>query len=138
MPEKVTIFSESAPAPIGPYAQGVKYDKMIYVSGQIPADPATGKLVGRTAAEQTDRVLKNIMAVLQSTGAQMSNIVKTTMFLVDLNDFKEVNEVYKNYFEFMPPARSTVQVSALPLGARVEIEAIAFLNPVEIKGGMML
>ena len=138
MPEKVSLFSERAPAPIGPYAQGMKYDKMIYVSGQIPADPATGKLVGQTAAEQTDRVLKNIMAVLQSTGAQMSNIVKTTIYLIDLKDFKEVNEVYKNYFEFAPPARSTVQVAGLPLGARVEIEAIAFLSPVEVKGGMML
>ena len=126
---KKIISTDRAPAAIGPYSQAVKVDSrsMLYASGQIPLDPGTMEIVGETAAEQCRQVMKNLGQVLQAAGADFSDIVKTTIFLADMNDFGAVNEVYATYFESDPPARATVQVSRLPRDVRVEIEAVAVL-----------
>src|SRR5712692_5178271 len=113
---KKIISTSDAPAAVGPYSQAVRVGSTIYCAGQIPLDPKTG---------QIRRVLDNITAVLKAEGLTFENIAKTTIFLVDLADFQTVNEIYGSYFKQAPPARSTVQVAALPKGARVEIEAIA-------------
>jgi len=123
------IQSRRAPAPIGPYSQAIRAGDLLFVSGQIPLSADGGSVVGATAPEQTEQILSNLSAVLEAAGASASDVVKTTIFLVDLSDFAAVNEVYGNFFGHggPPPARSTVQVSALPRGVRVEIEAIAHL-----------
>ncbi|MBS2012094.1 MAG: RidA family protein [Deltaproteobacteria bacterium] len=121
------ISTKDAPAAIGPYSQAIKAGDMLFLSGQVPIDPATGELVGGDIATQTERVLDNLAAVLAAGGATFANVVKTTIFLVDLADFQAVNATYAKRFSGAPPARATVQVSALPKGARVEIEAIAKL-----------
>ncbi len=122
------IFSPSAPAPIGPYNQAVRIDGLVFCSGQIAIDPAAGKLIDGDVAAQTRQVMRNIEAVLAAAGATFANVVKTTIFLVDMADFTIVNPVYGEHFtNGIAPARSTVAVAALPLGARVEIEAIARL-----------
>jgi len=125
----IAIESERAPAPIGPYSQAIRAGEFLFVSGQIPLSADGGGLVGATASEQTEQILSNLSAILEAAGAVVSDVVKTTIFLVDLSDFASVNEVYGNFFAGggPPPARSTVQVSALPRGARVEIEAVAHL-----------
>ncbi|MGQ9486298.1 MAG: RidA family protein [Armatimonadota bacterium] len=125
--DKQVISTTDAPAAIGPYSQAIRAGNMLFVSGQIPLDPQTGEMVGTTAAEQARQVLSNLRAVLQAVGASLDNVVKTTIFLTDLGQFGEVNAVYTEFFPQNPPARSTVQVSALPRGAQVEIEAIAVL-----------
>jgi 2-iminobutanoate/2-iminopropanoate deaminase len=124
----IAIESERAPAPIGPYSQAIRAGEFLFVSGQIPLS-ADGGLVGATASEQSEQILSNLSAILEAAGATVSDVVKTTIFLVDLSDFASVNEVYGNFFAGggPPPARSTVQVSALPRGARVEIEVVAYL-----------
>jgi 2-iminobutanoate/2-iminopropanoate deaminase len=124
------VVSEHAPAPIGPYSQAIRSGNFLFLSGQIPLSPVTGEIVGTTAAEQAEQVLTNLRAVLQAGGATPKDVVKTTIFLVDLADFAAVNEAYGRTFgsEHAPPARSTVQVAALPRGVRVEIEAIAHLD----------
>jgi len=119
------VRSEKAPAPIGPYSQGIAAGDELFCSGQVALDPATGELVGADAAAQTDLALKNLGAVLQAGGMSHADVVKTTIFLVDMNDFAAVNEVYGRYFEGAKPARTTIAVAALPKGARVEIDAIA-------------
>lgn len=119
------VQTEEAPAPVGPYSQAVRAGDWLFVSGQIALDPVTGELVNENAAAQAARVLENIGAILRAAGMDYADVVKTTIFLTDLRDFAAVNEVYARYFPERPPARSTVQVSALPKGARVEIEAIA-------------
>ena len=119
------VRSEKAPAPIGPYSQGIAAGDELFCSGQVALDPATGELVGADAAAQTDLALKNLGAVLQAGGMSHADVVKTTIFLVDMNDFVAVNEVYGRYFEGAKPARTTIAVAALPKGARVEIDAIA-------------
>ncbi len=119
------VQTDEAPAPVGPYSQAVRAGDWLFLSGQVPLDPATGELVGEDAAAQAARVLENIGAILRAAGMDYADVVKTTIFLTDLRDFAAVNEVYARYFSERPPARSTVQVSALPKGARVEIEAIA-------------
>jgi 2-iminobutanoate/2-iminopropanoate deaminase len=122
------IFSPAAPAPIGPYNQAVRFDGMVYCSGQIAIDPAAGKLIDGDVAAQTRQVMRNIEAVLAAAGTTFANVVKTTIFLVDMADFAIVNPIYGEPFaKGIAPARSTVAVAALPLGARVEIEAIARL-----------
>ena len=122
------ISTDKAPAAIGPYAQANRIGDFVYTSGQIPLDPATGVLTGATVGEQTGRVLENLKAVLEAAGAGLDRVVKTTVFLTDMNDFAEMNEVYARYFTGeMLPSRSTVQVAALPKGALVEIEAIAVI-----------
>lgn len=119
------IRTDRAPAPIGPYSQAILAGNELFCSGQIAIDPSTGELVGADAAAQAEQVLKNLGAVLDAAQMSYGNVVKTTIFLVDMNDFAAVNTVYGNYFDAAKPARSTIAVAALPKGARVEIEAIA-------------
>ena len=122
---KKIISTSEAPAAIGPYSQAVRSGNFLFCSGQIPLDPKSGQIVSGDIATQTRRVLDNVGAVLKAEGLTFENIVKTTIFLTDLGDFQTVNEIYGSYFKQQPPARSTVQVSALPKGAKVEIEVIA-------------
>lgn len=122
---KKIISTSDAPAAVGPYSQAVRVGSTIYCAGQIPLDPKTGQIVSKDISDQTRRVLDNITAVLKTEGLTFENIVKTTIFLTDLADFQTVNEIYASYFSQAPPARSTVQVPALPKGARIEIEAVA-------------
>jgi 2-iminobutanoate/2-iminopropanoate deaminase len=125
-PPAERIFSASAPAPIGPYNQAVRSDGLVFCSGQIAIDPALGKLVDGDVAAQTQQVMRNIQAVLAAADATFADVVKTTIFLVDMADFSIVNAIYGERFaNGVAPARSTVAVAMLPLGARVEIEAIA-------------
>jgi 2-iminobutanoate/2-iminopropanoate deaminase len=122
---KKIISTSEAPAAIGPYSQAVRSGRFLFCSGQIPLDPKSGQIISGDIAAQTRRVLDNIAAVLRGEGLTFDNVVKTTVFLTDLGDFQTVNEIYGSYFKNQPPARSTVQVSALPKGAKVEIEVIA-------------
>lgn len=119
------VLTQHAPAPIGPYSQAIQSGSDLYCSGQIPLDPATGQLVEGDITAQTERVLENLGAVLCAAGYHYVDVIKTTIFLVDMSDFPAVNAVYERYFEANKPARSTVAVAALPRGARVEIDAIA-------------
>jgi 2-iminobutanoate/2-iminopropanoate deaminase len=121
------IATQAAPAAVGPYSQAIKTESLIFASGQIGLDPATGKLQEGLEA-QTRQVLANLAAVLGASGASMADVVKTTIFLVDISQFAHVNAIYSTAFPAPPPARSTVQVAALPLGALVEIEAIALVK----------
>jgi len=122
---KKIVSTNEAPAAIGPYSQAVRSGRFLFCSGQIPLDPKSGQIVSGDITAQTRRVLDNIAAVLRAEGLSFENVVKTTIFLTDLNDFQTVNETYGSYFKQDPPARSTVQVSALPKDANVEIEIIA-------------
>ncbi|MDI6895613.1 MAG: RidA family protein [Bacillota bacterium] len=122
---KVSVQCSQAPAAIGPYSQAIRAGSFVFLSGQLPLDPATGQVVGTTAAEQAQQALRNLSAILLSQGMSMDNVVKTTVFLQDLGDFAAVNEVYAGFVGSVPPARSAVAVKALPKGALVEIEAIA-------------
>ncbi len=124
MPKK-HIETQEAPKPIGPYSQAVISGGLLFCSGQIALDPATGELVKGDVAAQTERVLQNLLAVLKGAKMGPENVVKTTVFLADMADFPRMNEVYGRYFGKEPPARSTVQAAALPKGARVEIDVIA-------------
>jgi 2-iminobutanoate/2-iminopropanoate deaminase len=119
------IFTAAAPAPIGPYNQAVRVGDFVFCSGQIPLDPATGEVVAGDVGGQTRQVMKNIEAVLEAASATFANVVKTTIFLVDMGDFAAVNAVYGEYFTDIAPARSTVAVAGLPRGVRVEIEVVA-------------
>jgi len=122
---KQIISTDKAPAAVGPYSQAVVSQSLVFCSGQVPLDPTTGKLVEGDIKVQTARVCENLAAVLAAQGLSLDNVVKTTVFLADIRDFPDVNAVYKEYFKAPCPARSCVQVAALPLGARLEIEAIA-------------
>ena len=119
------VSTPAAPAAIGPYSQAVCWDHLVFLSGQIPLDPATGQVVGGGIEAQTRRVLENLKAVLAAAGLDLGAVVRTTLFLVDLEDFALVNQVYAEYFPVNPPARSTVQVARLPRDVRIEIDAIA-------------
>ena len=128
MPTKERITSTSAPAAIGPYAQAVRVGEIVYTSGQVALDPASGDLIAGGVTEQTERVCENLRAVLNEAHLNLAHVIKTTVFLKDMADFAAMNEVYARYFapgEEVPPARSTVQVAALPKNALVEIECIA-------------
>lgn len=125
---KETISTEKAPGAIGPYSQAVKTGNMVFCSGQIPIDPATGNFVSDDVAEQTRQVLTNLSAVLEAAGTNLNNVVKTTVFLADMNDFTQMNEIYAEFFSENKPARATVQAARLPRDARVEIECIAVVN----------
>lgn len=125
---KHIVQSQAAPAAIGPYSQAVKAGDFLFCSGQIALDPATGQVIAGDVVDQTEQVIRNLRAVLEAAGATMESVVKTTIFLTDLGDFGRVNDIYGKYFVSAPPARSTVQVAALPKGVRVEIEAIAYLG----------
>ena len=122
---KKIISTADAPAAIGPYSQAVRVGSTVYCAGQIPLDPKTGQILSPDITEQTKRVMLNITAVLQAAGLSFDHVVKTTIFLTDFADFQTVNEIYGSYFKNNPPARSTVQVAALPKNARLEIEVIA-------------
>jgi len=122
---KQIIATEHAPKAIGPYSQAVDFGGLVFLSGQIPLDPATGNLVTGGATEQTRQVMENLGAVLRAAGAGFSNVLRSTIYLTNLEDFSKVNEVYGSYFPIEPPARATVQVAALPRGASVEIDMIA-------------
>lgn len=121
------VSTQNAPAAIGPYSQAVKIGNLVYTSGQIPLDPASGDLVQGGIVEQTHQVLKNLRAVVEASGSNLSAVVKTTIFLKDMADFATVNEIYGEYFKSPYPARSCVQVAKLPRDVSVEIEAIAKL-----------
>ena len=124
---KTIISTENAPKAIGPYSQAVAWDGLVYLSGQIPLDPATGQLVEGGIVEQTERVLQNMKAVLEAAGSDLDHVLKTTVFLKDMAEFAHMNEIYGHYFPANPPARATVEVARLPRDVRVEIEASAIL-----------
>ncbi len=127
---KEIISTGEAPRAIGPYSQAVRVGNLVFASGQIPIDPATGNFVAGGVAEQTEQVMKNLSAVFDAAGVGLHQIVKTTVFLADMEDFAAMNEVYGRFFSKNPPARATVQAARLPRDARVEIEAIAVSEPV--------
>jgi 2-iminobutanoate/2-iminopropanoate deaminase len=123
---KKVISTKNAPAAIGPYSQGIMVGNMLFISGQIPVDPASGQIVSGDIREQTRQVMKNVSAILNEAGMTLENVVKTTIFLKDMNKFSDVNEVYKSFFnEGDYPARSTIEVARLPKDVLIEIEAIA-------------
>jgi len=122
------VQTKNAPAAIGPYSQAIKANGFVYVSGQIPIDPETGEFVSGGIAEQTDRVLRNVAAVLEASGSGLDRVVKTTVFLADMKEFAGMNEVYATFFPSVPPARATVAAAGLPRDARVEIEAVALVS----------
>ncbi len=121
------VSSDAAPKAIGPYSQAIKAGSLIFVSGQIPLDPATGAMVEGDIAAQTHRVFANLRAILEAAGASFDHVVRTTVYLADMNDFGIVNEIYGTYFSSPAPARATVQAARLPKDARVEIDLIASL-----------
>lgn len=122
---KQVIETKNAPAAIGPYSQAVTGAGLIFVSGQIPLDPETGEISGINIKEQTDRVMKNLDAVLTAGDSDLNKVLKTTIYLADMDDFPVVNDIYGGYFDSTPPARATVEVSRLPKGVLVEIDAVA-------------
>ena len=121
------VATAKAPKAIGPYSQAIQANGMVYLSGQIALDPATGQVVGGGITAETTRVLENVKAVLEACGSSLSHVVKTTVYLKDMGDFAKMNEVYAGYFPETPPARSTVEVARLPRDVRVEIDAIAIV-----------
>lgn len=125
---KATIATKNAPAAIGPYSQAITANGFLFTAGQIPLDPATGKLVEGDITAQTERVMENLAAVLAEAGSSFGQVVKTTCFLANLDDFAAFNAVYARYFSENPPARSTVQAARLPAGAQVEVECVALLS----------
>jgi 2-iminobutanoate/2-iminopropanoate deaminase len=122
---KQTIKTSNAPAAIGPYSQAVKANGLLFLSGQIALDPASGQVIAGDVRAQTERVLENLKAVLEAGGSSLAQVLKTTVFLADMADFAAMNEVYGRYFAADPPARSTVQAAGLPRGVKVEIDVIA-------------
>jgi 2-iminobutanoate/2-iminopropanoate deaminase len=125
---KQIIQTDRAPQAIGPYSQAVKARGLVYASGQIPIDPATGQFVAGGITEQTEQVLKNLAAVLEASGSGLDKVVKTTVFLADMEEFAAMNKVYAQFFSSEPPARATVQAAVLPRNAKVEIEVIALVE----------
>jgi 2-iminobutanoate/2-iminopropanoate deaminase len=122
---KTVIQTDQAPAPVGPYSQAIDVDGFLFCSGQIAINPKTNQVISGPIEEQTELVMENISAVLKKAGMSFQNVVKTTIYLIDMADFTKVNEVYGRYFKDQPPARSTIGVSALPKGVHVEIEILA-------------
>lgn len=126
--KRQAVHSDRAPKAIGPYSQAIKAGGFVFVSGQVPFDPETGQVVEGDIVAQTERVLKNVQAVLEAAGATMADVVRATVYLKDMNDFATVNEVYARFFPGEPPARVAVEVSRLPRDVRVEIDAIAYIG----------
>jgi 2-iminobutanoate/2-iminopropanoate deaminase len=126
--EKEIVRTDDAPAAVGPYSQAVKVGHFVFTAGQIAIDPAVGQIVAPDVADQTQQVMHNLQAVLRQAGSDLNKVVKTTVFLQSMDDFGAMNTVYGSFFGDQPPARSTVEVAKLPLGALVEIEAIALLS----------
>ncbi|MCI0399262.1 MAG: RidA family protein [Chloroflexi bacterium] len=125
--QKETIHTTNAPAVVAAYSQAIRVGEFIYTAGQIALDPASGNLISGDVAAQTERVIRNLQAVLEAAGSSLDHVVKTTVFLQDLAHFKTMNEVYGRFFTQKPPARTTIQAAALPLGALVEIETVAIV-----------
>jgi 2-iminobutanoate/2-iminopropanoate deaminase len=123
--ERTVVHTENAPKAVGPYSQGIRSGGLLFSSGQIPIDPRSGALIVGSIEEQTRRVMENLRAVLEAAGTNFDGVLRTTIYLTNLSDFAKVNSVYASYFPSAPPARSTVQVAALPLGASIEIDLIA-------------
>ena len=123
--EKKIIHTDNAPAPIGPYSQAVQFGNTLFISGQVPIDPATGNVVQGDIKTEATQVMKNLEAILTAAGMDFTHVIKTSIFLMDMGQFAQVNEVYGSYFNDMPPARETVQVSGLPKGVNVEISMVA-------------
>jgi len=126
--KKEIISTDMAPKAIGPYSQAVKVGNFLFISGQIPIDPKTGELIEGNIKEQTKRVLENLKGIIESLGGSLENIIKTTVFLKNIEDFHDMNEIYAEYFKENPPARSTIEVSRLPRNVSIEIEAIGILD----------
>ena len=124
--QKTVISTNNSPAAIGPYSQAIRFNGLVFVSGQIPIDPESGKVIKGNIKEQTKQVLENLKNILQAGGSSLPNVLRTTIFLSDMDDYAMVNETYAQYFESSPPARSTVQVSRLPKDVHIEIDAIAY------------
>ncbi|BCL82683.1 reactive intermediate/imine deaminase [Ktedonobacteria bacterium brp13] len=124
----IKISTSQAPAAIGPYSQAIRYGQLLFASGQIPLDPATGEIVGTDIQTQTHRVLQNVRALLESAGSSLDSVIKTTIFLTSMSDFQAMNEIYATYFKHVLPARSTVAVAELPRKALVEIECVALIQ----------
>ena len=129
MGEKRVVRTERAPAPFqgAPYSQAIVWGELVFVSGQVPVDPETGKMIEGGIAEQADRVMRNVRAILEEAGSSLEKLVKTTIFIVDFDDFADLNEVYRRFVGERPPARATVEIKSLPQGALLEIDAIAHL-----------
>lgn len=127
MSPRQAVSTDKAPKAIGPYSQAVRAGNLLFVSGQVPIDPATGALIEGDIAAQTDRVMRNLSAILEAAGASMDHVVRCTVYLADMNDFAAMNEVYGGYFSQPAPARATIQAVRLPKDARVEIDVIASL-----------
>jgi len=126
--KRTVIATDQAPAAIGPYSQAIRGRGLVFTAGQLPVDPATGKMVEGDIQVHTRQALENVRAVLEAGGSSLARVVKVTVFLTDLGNFKAMNEVYAEYFTGDPPARSAVQVTALPLGADIEIEAVGMVK----------
>ena len=126
--KRKVISTKKAPAAVGPYSQGVKVGNFVFTAGQVAIDPAAGKIVAEDVTGQTHQVMNNLAQVLRKAGTSLDKVVKTTVFLQSMDDFAAMNEVYGSYFNDKPPARSTVEVSRLPIGALVEIEAVALIS----------
>lgn len=124
---KEPVHSDNAPKALGPYSQAIKANGFVFASGQVPLDPATGAMVEGNIGDQTEQVLKNLKAVLEAAGSSLDKVVKSTVYLLDMNDFADMNQVYGRFFSDVSPARSTVEVSRLPRDARVEIDVIALI-----------
>ena len=125
--KKKVIQTDQAPKAIGPYSQAIRTDSMVYTAGQVGLDPVTGELISNSVEEQTRQALTNVRKVLEAAGSTMDQVVKTTVFLKDMNDFAKMNSIYAEFFGENPPARSTIAVAGLPKGAQVEIEVVALL-----------
>lgn len=128
MKQKTVIETSNAPGAVGPYSQAIKAGNLLFTSGQLPIDPSTGKIPEGAISVRAHQAIKNLAAIVEAAGAGLEDVVKTTVFLADINDFQEVNKVYEQYFAKPCPARSAFQVAALPLGADIEIEAIVSIN----------
>ena len=126
--QKEIISTKDAPQAIGPYSQAVRFDNLIFVSGQIPIEPETGKILKGDIKEQAMQILKNLNNILVAGGSSLDNVLRTTIYLANLENYSLVNETYAQYFNDFPPARSTVQVAKLPMDAQIEIDAIAYLS----------
>ncbi len=126
--QKKIISTKNAPQAIGPYSQAVQYNNLLFVSGQIPIEPKTGEIMTGSIKEQTNKVLENLNNILIASNSSLNNVLRTTIYLTNLDDYSTVNEVYTQFFNESQPARSTVQVSRLPLDAQIEIDAIACIN----------
>jgi len=128
MSKKIIVTSSRAPAPKGPYSQAIIHQGILYVSGQIPIDPRSGELKKGTIQEEAELVLNNLKAIVEDAGAKMEDVIKITCYLTDIEDFAGFNSVYERFFSDSPPARTTVQVAGLPLGVKVEIDAIVAVS----------